>query len=609
MTDLILASKIQPQHLDRLAVVYVRQSHPQQQIDHPESARAQRRLRERILQWGWPEHRIHMLEGDSGKSATTTVGRDEYAWLLEEVMLGHVGLVAGFQISRLAREDEAICRLIKVCSAFDTLIADLDGLYHPVDFNDRLLLNIKGLIASMELHQIQQRMQHGRLEKARRGEWLGPPPRGYLLGANQKLIFDANEQVQQAVRQVFDQFDRLGSISALLRYFNENELLLPLRVDTPEEKNVLVWRSPHRESVRNMLRNPAYAGAFTWARRPIDPRRAIAGRRGTGRGERKPENCDVFLRDNHPAYVDWERFQRNLQRLSSHRRRGPEPSAKRETASLLAGRVFCGRCGARMQTRYSPQLRYVCARWALDYGQRACGSLEGEPIEQLATEQILAALEPASLELSLAAADDIESERAELDRTWKLRLEQARYEADYAFREYRNVEPEHRLVARNLERLWEEALQAEQQLQEEYDRFCASQPMSLSPAERESILALSSNLPQLWNAPSIDVAEKRRVVQLLIEKVVVTISENERVGVDLHWMGGAVTRHEVIRSVQRWSQLSTHEAILSCIEEMSSQGCTGVEIAASLNASGYRTCRGKLFSSATLRQLRSRGGR
>lgn len=607
MTKFTIPVKIQPRHLDRLAIVYVRQSHPQQQVKHPESVAAQRRLRERIQQWGWPLDRIRVLDGDLGKSGTSTVGRDDFAWLVSEVTLNHIGLVAGFQINRLAREDETICHLIKICSLFDTLLADQDGLYHPQDFNDRLVLTIKGLVGGLELHQIQQRMQHGRLERARRGEWLGTTPMGYVLGENRKLALDPDEQVQHAVRQVFEQFERLGSISALLRHFHDNDLRLPIRQQSDASKARIDWRRPHRETVRNLLRHPAYAGAFTWGRRRVDPRRAVAGRRGTGRVVLDPEDCEIFLRDNHPAYIDWDRFQRNVQRLSSHRRHGPEPSGQREVVSLLAGRVFCGRCGQRMQTHYAPQLRYECARRALDYGEAACASLSGEGIERLAAEQVLAALEPASLELSFAACERIESQRAELDRHWKLRLERAQQDADRAFRQYDAVEPENRLVARTLERNWEEALQAVRTLHEEYDRFRASRPTTLSVAERRSIVKLSRNLPKLWNSPSIAIADQRRVVQLLLEKAVVSGSRSELVSIELHWIGGTVTRHQISRRVRRWSDLSTYEAIVAQVEEMVSRGATSSQIASSLNASGYRTCRATPFTPANVRQLRSRG--
>lgn len=597
--------KIRARHLDRLAIVYIRQSHPQQQVRHPESVATQLRLRERIEQWGWPTDRIRVLDGDLGKSGTSTIGRDDFAWLVSEVTLDHVGLVAGFQINRLAREDETICHLIKVCSLFDTLLADQDGVYHPQDFNDRLVLTIKGLVGGVELYQIQQRMQQGRLERARRGEWMGVPPLGYVIGEDQKLVFDPDQQAEHVTRMLFEQFERLGSLSGLLRFLHAHDVRLPIRT-TADPHEPIDWRRPHRETVRNVLRHPAYTGTYTWGRRPCDPKRAVAGRRGTGRIVLAAENCEVYLPGNHAAFIDSAQYERNLRRLTSHPRRGPQPSPARQRVSLLAGRVFCGRCHARMQSHYSRQLRYTCARRALDYGQPRCGSLPGRELEQLVAEQILVALEPASLELSVAAADRIELERAELERHWQLRLQRARQDAERAFRQYDAVEPENRLVARTLETRWEETLADLRTLTEEYDRFRASRPLTLSAAERRSIERLSTNLPRLWNSASLAVAEKRRVVELLLEKAVVTSQGDEHVAVALHWSGGTVTQHVVTRRVRCWSDLSTYTMILEHIAELESRGYTSREIATWLNERGYRTCRNTSFTSASVRQLRKR---
>jgi DNA invertase Pin-like site-specific DNA recombinase len=458
--------KIEGHHVDRWAIVYVRQSHPQQVQRHRESAQVQANLRQRAQAWGWPAERIRVLDGDQGCSGTTTAGRDDFAWLLSEIALGHVGLVLGFQINRLAREDEACCRLIKVCAAFDTLLADEDGLYHPHDFNDRLLLTIKGFLGGFELHQLQQRMQAGRLNRARRGEWLGQPPPGYVVGPDHKLQFDPDEQAQSVMRLVLEQFPARGSVSGVLRYLRQQQIQLPFRPISGPHKGQLCWHRPHRETLRKILRHPAYAGAYTWGRRAVDRRRAVPGRRGCGRVERQPQDCPVFLPDNHPAYLSWEQYQSNLRRLQQQRRRGPVPGPARATTAVLAGLVVCGVCGCRMQTRYTPALRYECQRHLLDYAAPACQSLVGQPLEQLVAAQLLQVVTPSSLELSRRAAEESERERAALDRQWRLRLERARHETDRAARQYHAVEPENRLVARTLERQWEEALGAQQSMTE-----------------------------------------------------------------------------------------------------------------------------------------------
>lgn len=599
--------KIQGHHLERWAIVYVRQSHPQQVQRHRESAQVQANLQQRAHAWGWPAERIRVLDGDQGCSGTTTVGRDDFAWLLSEIALGHVGLVLGFQINRLSREDEACCRLIKVCIACDTLLADQDGLYHPQDFNDRLILTVKGFLGGFELHQLQQRMQAGRLNRARRGEWLGQPPPGYVIGPDHKLQFDPDEQAQQVIRLILDQFAHLGSVSGLLRYLRQHQIQVPFRPLNGPQKGQLCWRTPQRETLRLLVRRPAYAGAYTWGRHALDPRRAVPGQRGRGRIERAPQECPVFLLDNHPAYISWEQYQSNLRRLQHQRRRGPVPGPARTTTALLAGLVVCGQCGCRMQTHYTQTLRYDCQRRLLDYAAPACQSLVGEALEQLLAAQILQVVTPASLELSQRAAQECERERTALDQQWRLRLERARQEADRAFRQYNAVEPENRLVARTLERQWEEALLAQRTLEEEYHRFQQTQPTRLSAAERAVIERLAQDLPALWHAPQTSLTDKRHVVRLLVQQVIVWApASSQEVQVQVHWTGGTVTEHHLQRPVRAWSQRTDVAALREHVRQGLAAGWTSRRLAADLNAAGYRTLRGKPFTAASVRQLRRR---
>jgi len=604
-------AKIQPHHLERWAIVYVRQSHPQQVQRHRESAEVQANLRHQAVAWGWPPERVRVLEGDQGTSGTSTAGRDDFAWLLSEITLQHVGLVLGFQINRLAREDEACCHLFKVCALFDTLLADQDGLYHPLDFNDRLVLSVKGLVGGMELHQIQQRMQAGRLNRARRGEWLGVPPLGLVIGSDRKLQFDPDEQVQAVVRPLLqEQFQRQGSLSALLRYLARQHILIPVRSQQRETKGQLQWRRPHRETLRNLLTNPAYAGTYTWGRRKTDRCRAVPGRRGTGRVRLEPAACEVYLLDNHAAYITREQYEANLRLLTQQRQHGPRPGPARDTVSLLAGLVVCGLCGCRMQTRYTKTLRYLCQRHALDYGTQTCQSLAGTPLEQLVEQQVLRALEPASLQLSLAAAEQWEREQTELGHQWQLRLERARQETQRAYRQYDAVEPENRLVARTLERNWEERLQAERALQEEYDRFRQSQQPRLGAAERARIVSLSRDLPTLWHAPQTAVTDKRQVMRLLLERVVVWApSQSLEVTVECHWAGGTVTRHTMTRPVWSWKQLGDYDVLVKRVQSWRESGCKSAEIAERLNSEGHHTPRDRAFTAESVRQLLSRGER
>jgi DNA invertase Pin-like site-specific DNA recombinase len=604
----IRPAKIAGHHLERWAIVYVRQSHPQQVQRHRESAQVQANLQQLALGWGWPRQRIRILEGDQGVSATSTIGRDDFAWLLSEIALGHVGLVLGFQINRLAREDEACCRLIKICKTFDTLLADQDGLYHPHDFNDRLVLTIKGLMGGFELHQLQQRMQAGRLNRARRGEWLGQVPPGYVLGPDSKLQFDPDEHVQSVIRLIFERFALLGSLSGLLRYLRQQHIELPYRVPSGPHRGQLHWHRPHRETLRSLLRRPAYAGAYTWGRHAFDPRRQVPGRRGCGRVEIEPQACAVFLPDNHSAYITWEQYQSNLRRLGQQRLRGPVPGPARETVALLAGLVVCGCCGSRMQTHYTKTLRYDCQRQAFDYGTRACQSLVGKPLEQLVAEQILEVVTPASLELSLRATAEYERERAALDKQWHLRLERARQNTGRVYRQYNAVEPDNRLVARTLERQWEEALLAERAIEEDYTRFKENQPQHVTVAERAQIEELAHNLPTVWHSPQTGVADKRRVVRLLLERVVVWApASSQEVRVHLHWSLGTVTEHRITRPVLSWGQLASTATVLQFIQSWQAEGWPSHRMAEELNAAGYKTPKGKPFTAESVRQLLARG--
>jgi DNA invertase Pin-like site-specific DNA recombinase len=601
-------SKIALHHLERWAIVYVRQSHPQQVQRHPESAQVQANLKELALDWGWPRERIRILDGDQGCSATTTVGRDDFAWLLSEIALSHVGLVLGLQFNRLAREDEACCRLIKVCAAFDTLLADLDGLYHPLDFNDRLVLTIKGLMGGIELHQIQQRMQTGRLNRARRGEWLGQVPPGYVIGPDRKLQFDPDEQVRNVVRLILDQFAILGSLSATLWYLRDHQIQMPYRVPSGPNRGQLHWRRPHRATLRCLVRRPAYAGAYTWGRYAFDPRRQVAGHRGRGRVEREPRDCAVFLPDNHDAYISWDQYESNLQRLKKQRRRGPLPGPTRQTVSLLAGLVVCGPCGCRMQTRYTRILRYDCQRRALDYGAPACQSLAGEPLERLVSELVLEVVTPAGLELSLRATAECERERAALEKQWHLRLERARQHTARAHRQYDAVEPENRLVARTLERKWEEAMLAQRALEEDLARFQHERPRGLTTAERANIETLAHNLSTVWRSPLTGVAEKRQIIRSLLDRVVVWAPRSSReVTVHLHWSLGTVTEHRLTRRVRSWDQLASTAEVLKRLDTWKAAGWPSGRMAAELNAAGYETPRGRPFTAESVRQLLARG--
>ena len=592
-SEWLLPSKIRPAHLDRLAVVYVRQSTGQQVLEHRESAALQYALRSRAVQWGWPEQRVVVIDRDQGRSGASVEGRLGFQQLLAEVSLDHVGVVLGIEMSRLARSCKDWHQLLELCALFGTLLADTDGLYDPRDYNDRLLLGLKGTLSEAELHVLRQRMNQGRLNKAKRGELFNHPPIGYVrLHASGELAIDPDQQVQSVVRLLFDKFDELGTLNAVLRYLVRHEVQMPVRAVGGAEHGLLQWRRPNRQTLRNVLHHPVYAGAYTWGRRAVDPRRKVPGRPATGRQVVAPEQCQVMLKGRCPAYITWEQYETNRKRLADNRCRADAQGPVRQGPSLLGGLLVCGRCGRRMTVQYSGRsnrLRYACTRAYTDYGGAVCQGVCGGALDELLGRLVLSVLEPAALELSLAAAEDLERERRRLDEHWRQRLERATYESNRAARQYHAVEPENRLVARELEKCWEQLLATQRQAREAYDRFLGERPAALGEADREALRRLADDVPALWRSPLTTAAERQQIIRHLVGRVTVTAPcDSEVADVAVHWAGGCVSRHELLRPVARYEQMRDYEQLARRIRELRDQGLTSAQVASRLNAEGWR---------------------
>ncbi len=587
------SEKILSSHLERLALVYVRQSTAQQVLDHQESTRLQYGLAARAKSLGWPEGRVLVIDEDLGKSGASAEGRVGFQRLVSEVSLNHVGVVLGVEMSRLARSSKDWHQLLEICTLFGTLISDLDGVYDPSQYNDRLLLGLKGTMSEAELHVLKQRMHGGKLAKARRGELSFAVPTGYVRRPSGEVVFDPDEEVQQVVALLFRKFKELGTLNALLRYLVGNGVKLGVRLREGEAKGELEWREPNRMTLQNMLKNPIYAGAYAYGRRRVDPRKTKPGRPGTGYVTRPTpsEEWHVFLKDHLPAYISWEHYEWNVRRLAENRARAEAMGAPRAGASLLQGLLVCGRCGRRMTVRYDKQGRhvYLCERLRRDYGGQTCQRVAGVPLDVFAVRGVLRALGPAALELSLAAAERIEKEREELDELWRKRLERAAYEAERAGRHYRLLEPENRLVGRQLAKDWEDKLATEQRLREDHDRFRSEKPRTLSTAERETIRRLSQDIPALWEAPSTTNADRKGIVRQVIESIRVEVEgESERVGVWIQWAGGAETGGIVVRPVAKLEQLSYYPELCERVRALAARGLSAEAIAGHLNEVGYR---------------------
>ena len=454
------SEKIADHHLQRRAIVYVRQSTQQQVLEHRESTARQYALADRAVLLGWPRVAVEVIDEDQGVSGSSIEGRSGFQRLLAEISADRVGLILGLEMSRLARSCKDWHALLELCSIYRTLLGDADGLYDPSHYNDRLLLGLKGTMSEAELHILKSRLQQGVWNKAERGEVINHPPIGYVRSLSARngagdFVIDPDEQVQSVVRLIFEQFIRRGSVNSLLRWLVCEDVKMPVRPHFGNHRGELQWRRPNRVTLLNMLHHPIYAGAYRWGHREIDPRKKLAGRPTTGRTFNAHDKCRVLIRDRFPAYITWEEFEKIQKKLQENSTIGKALSAPRHGPSVLSGLVVCGRCGHRMMVGYANlrrdsnyrTLRYSCQRDAIDYGVEACQNLSGAVLESFVIERLLQAISPASLELSLAAGADIERERKQLDTHWQQRLTRSRYEVEQSRRQYTAVDAEHRLVA------------------------------------------------------------------------------------------------------------------------------------------------------------------
>jgi len=588
-------SKVRERHLGRLAVVYVRQSTMAQVVEHGESTRLQYGLSGRAADLGWEPSRVLVIDEDLGYSASGVQVRPGFQRLVSEVGLDHVGIVLGIEMSRLARSGREWHQLLELCALSGTLLGDMEAVYDPNAHNDRLLLGLKGTISEAELHLIRQRMWSGRIAKARRGELAVPLPAGFARRPSGEVVLDPDEQVRAVISLVFSLFDRIGTVGGVLAFLADNGIQIGFRLREGPDQGELTWRRPSRNMIQNMLRNPAYAGIYAYGRSAGDPRRRQPGRPYSGKTRVERGQWLVFLPGVLPSYISAEHYERNMARMDANRSRAQGMGAVRDGPALLAGLVRCGRCGRKMTVRYQRgpggalQPSYVCGGACVTWAGDRCQQLAGPCVDGYVSGLALQAMAPAALEVSLAAAEQEERQRAEADRVWRQRLERADYAADRARRQYQLAEPENRLVVRQLEKDWNDALAERQRLGEDYDRHLASRPRALTAAEREQIRALAADLPAVWHAQTTTDADRKQLLRHLIGEVTVTvIGDSEQVDVEVTWAGGHRTAGRVTRPVAALAQLSYFPRLRQRAEELLAGGRTAAQIAEALNAEGLR---------------------
>ncbi len=604
------ANKIKDRHRDRLAGVYVRQSDPQQVIHNRESRERQYELTDHAVALGWSTDRIVIFDEDQGRTGRTASHRGDFHQLLAEVTMDHVGIIVGLEMSRIARSGKDWHHLLELCAIFGTLLADFDGIYDPNDPNDRLLLGLKGTMSEMELHTMRNRLEMGRLHKAERGDLIFPLPIGYVRSPTDDVILEPDQQAQNVVRLIFEKFEEFGTVGVVFRYLLRHGVKIPVRPHDGPNPGVLTWRRPNKTTLNGMIRNPTYAGTYAYGRCPVDAKRRAAEQSLRARKWVPRDQWKVTIHNRFPAYITWDRFLKNQATLRRNKSRWDSSGAPRQGAALLGGILACGCCGNRLGVYYSKtgRPRYGCThayRAGLD---KVCQSMAAPWVDGLVVRQVLRALEPAALELSLQAGDDIQKERERLDKLRQQELQRARYEAQRAERHYRSVDPENRLVAATLEKTWDEALCKVRQSEEDYDRFQLEIPQNLTDAERDQIQSLAADVPGLWNAPETTAADRKIIIRLLIDKVVVTSQgATENIDVAIHWKGGFVSCHAVVRRLQQYDRLRDFDQILERVFALHEAGKTARQIADQLQKEQFPTIRpDKPWTKTTVNALLAR---
>ena len=580
---------VQQHHLDRKAVIYIRQSSGHQVLSNLESGKMQLAMQEHAKRLGWQQARIEIVEADTGTSAQSTAGRDGYRRLLSDLALGSVGIVISYESTRISRNCSDWYPLLDLCAIRDCLIGDRDGVYDPGTINGRMLLGMKGILSEVELHTLRGRLTAGIRNKADRGELALQLPAG-LERSDGRVLRDPNVQVSEVIALVFRTFLELRSASRVVKYFRDHELRLPRR----HPGGGIIWRKPSVSAVLSVLKHPVYAGAYTYGRTATV--REPGGRRPTK--PRAIEDWPVLLRDHHPAYISWDTYEQiqkiiadNYAEYRQRRSRG----APREGDALLQGIVYCGECGHKMTVQYKGGARYLCQFQAFATAEPTCQRLPAGPIDTRVVDAFLEVLAPAELDIYEQAVQSGRDANVEVERAQQRELQRLRYEVELARRQYDRVDPDNRLVASSLESRWEAALaalaEAEARFAERSREKAKVVPLTISRDLRSAFQSLGRSLPELWAKDLLKRPQRKALLRCLIEKVVVARHRETRQTVHTRvvWRGGAVSEFEIPIAVESLAALPNHQELREAVLTLEADGTDDIEIARLLTDRRFRS--------------------
>lgn len=601
-----MTAKLTPAHLQRRAIVYVRQSSPTQLLHNRESQLRQYNLANYARELGFAE--VETIDEDLGRSGSGLVDRPGFQRLVTEVCEGQVGAVFCLEASRLARNGRDWHHLIELCGLIGAVLVDPEGVYDPRLSNDRLLLGLRGTMSEFELSVLRQRSLEAIRQKARRGELRFCLPVGFCRGSNDAIEIDPDRRVQNAVHLVFQKFEQRGSARQVLLWFREEKVSLPA-VGYGGKNQQIYWKPPLYHTILAILTNPMYAGAYAFGRTEVRTKVSMGRARRT-EGHRKPQDqWTVLIRDHHPGYITWERFEANQKVIAENARMKSRMGRQsgRGGRSLLVGVMRCHRCSRMLRVHYlgksRQEMRYQCINGHINQGVPKCISFGGVRIDQAVSDEILKVVRPVAIDAALRVAEQRSQQQNERARALELELEQARYEARLAGRRYESVDPDNRLVASELEARWNASLHRVKDLESRFDqimRESSDEPV----IDKAGLLRLAEDLPAIWESPTTDLALKQRIIRIVIEEIVANVDEQtQEVILVIHWAGG---RHSELRvpklKTGRHGRCTKIEAV-DLVRQMAG-GYTDEEIALTLNRIGLRTGAGNSWNETRVRSLR-----
>ena len=601
-------AKIEVSHLHRVAYIYLRQSSPAQVEHNRESTDRQYALVSKAAALGWPSQQVVVIDEDLGLSGDGIVERDGFARLTTEVALGHVGIVLGLEVSRLARNNADWYRLLDLCGLTNTLIGDGDGIYHPALFNDRLVLGLKGTMSEAELHVLRARLLGGIRNKAARGELRRGLPVGFVWGEQDgEVRFHPDEAICSAIRTVFARFAELGSVRRVWLWFRSERLSFPLQNSNGSN---IRWVDPGYISIYRVLANPVYAGAYAYGKSRHEVILDASGARKKRVRKLPQSQWPVFIRNHHEGYIDWSSYEANRTRIGTNTRPRPHQSgggAVREGTALLQGLAVCGHCGRKLRTHYTGRTAsagYHCSGRTITNGRGAyCLSIGATQVDDATALAVLAALEPLGVEAALAAAERLEADHDGALAQWRLAVERASYEAQRAERRYRAVDSQNRLVARGLEAEWENCLRELDKTKAELAQPEVLRPRTLSADERGRLLALGADLLTVWQAPSTSPRDKKELLRAVLEEVLITVFKDQnRAHLTLRWRGGALNEIDLNLSRRR-AAIRTDEDTVALVRRLADHYPDAV-IAGILNRQERKTAYGHRFTANLVGSLR-----